>query len=204
MVVEGLYFSLKYSIRSASYDHSVIIPRPGRKCHHLTLFDTFEPKPNAQRFFRSTKRHVPLSLPISACLFLYTLLRPTPTNPLPLRLPPLRLMAMPRAGTFAQLIFLLLALYCAVDPFRHSAISNFPDFEAFAVDMPPWSEVPTQRDTQNLLQNSEIKFLNQVQGPESITFDPLGRGPYTGVADGRVVFWNGQSWEDFAYTSPNR
>jgi hypothetical protein len=113
-------------------------------------------------------------------------------------------MAMPRAGIFAQLIFLLLALYCAVDPFRHSAISDFPDFEAFAVDMPPWSEVPPQRDTQNLLQNSEIKFLNQVQGPESIAFDPLGRGPYTGVADGRVVFWNGQSWEDFAYTSPNR
>jgi hypothetical protein len=36
------------------------------------------------------------------------------------------------------------------------------------------------RDEHNLLQNSEIKFLNQVQGPESIVFDPLGRGPYTG------------------------
>ena len=70
--------------------------------------------------------------------------------------------------------------------------------------MPPWSQVPTEKDTQNLLQNSEIKFLNQVQGPESVAFDPLGRGPYAGVADGRVVFWNGQSWIDFAYTSPNR
>lgn len=111
---------------------------------------------------------------------------------------------MAQAGTVVRLLFFLLALYCAVDPFRHSAISDFPDFEAFAVDMPAWSQVPTLRDTKNLLQNSEIKFLNQVQGPESIAFDPLGRGPYTGVADGRVVFWNGQSWTDFAHTSPNR
>lgn len=116
----------------------------------------------------------------------------------------LRLTAMAQAGTVVRLLFFLLALYCAVDPFRHSAISDFPDFEAFAVDMPAWSQVPTLRDTKNLLQNSEIKFLNQVQGPESIAFDPLGRGPYTGVADGRVVFWNGQSWTDFAHTSPNR
>ncbi|KAF3323503.1 strictosidine synthase 3-like protein [Carex littledalei] len=46
--------------------------------------------------------------------------------------------------------------------------------------------------------------MNQVQGPESVAFDPLGRGPYTGVADGRVLFWDGSAWKDFAYTSPNR
>lgn len=108
------------------------------------------------------------------------------------------------AGAFTRLFFLLLALYCAIDPLRHSPIADFPDFEAYAVDMPAWSLVPTQRDTQNLLQNSEIKFLNQVQGPESVAFDPMGRGPYTGVADGRVLFWNGHFWTDFAYTSPNR
>ncbi|KAI3412463.1 Str_synth domain-containing protein [Psidium guajava] len=112
-------------------------------------------------------------------------------------------MATSPAGVFAG-IFLLVALYCGTDPFRHSALSGFPDFEAYKVDMPPWSEVPTERDSQNLLQRSEIKFLNQVQGPESIAFDPLGRGPYTGVADGRVLFWDGQAWSDFAYTSPNR
>ncbi|GMY24137.1 protein STRICTOSIDINE SYNTHASE-LIKE 3 [Fagus crenata] len=111
---------------------------------------------------------------------------------------------MSQATTLVGLFFLLLALYCGTDPFRHSAISDFPDFESYPVDMPAWSQVPTETDTQNLLQNSEIKFLNQVQGPESIVFDPLGRGPYTGLADGRVVFWNGQSWTDFAYTSPNR
>lgn len=70
--------------------------------------------------------------------------------------------------------------------------------------MPPWSEVPAAKDDRNLLQKAEIKFLNQVQGPESVAFDPLGRGPYTGVADGRILFWNGEAWSDFAYTSPNR
>ncbi|XP_058191464.1 protein STRICTOSIDINE SYNTHASE-LIKE 3-like [Rhododendron vialii] len=107
------------------------------------------------------------------------------------------------AGILAG-IFLLVALYCGTDPFNHSAISDFPDFEAYKVELPPWSEVPTEKDADNLLQKSEIKFLNQVQGPESMAFDPLGHGPYTGVADGRVLFWNGDGWTDFAYTSPNR
>ncbi|XP_022756049.1 protein STRICTOSIDINE SYNTHASE-LIKE 3-like [Durio zibethinus] len=102
------------------------------------------------------------------------------------------------------ILFLLLALYCGIDPFKHSAISEFPDFEAYKVDMPSWELVPTVRDKDNLLQKSEIKFLNQVQGPESMAFDPFGRGPYTGVADGRILFWDGEKWKDFAYTSSNR
>ncbi|KAJ7948113.1 putative Strictosidine synthase [Quillaja saponaria] len=102
------------------------------------------------------------------------------------------------------LLFFLLALYCGLDPFKHSAISDFPDFKTYKVDMPAWSQLPTERDTENLLQKSEIKFSNQIQGPESTAFDPLGRGPYVGVADGRILFWNGQSWTDFAYTSSNR
>ncbi|KAL5720713.1 hypothetical protein ACHQM5_013356 [Ranunculus cassubicifolius] len=110
-------------------------------------------------------------------------------------------MAMALSAILA-LLFLLLSLYCALDPLRHSAISQFPDFKAHPVDLPPWSDLPSLRDTQNLLQKSEIKFLNQIQGPESLVFDNLGRGPYTGVADGRILFWNGESWRDFAYTSP--
>ncbi|KAK4408386.1 protein STRICTOSIDINE SYNTHASE-LIKE 3 [Sesamum angolense] len=106
-------------------------------------------------------------------------------------------------GIFAG-ICLLLAVYCAVDPLNHSAVSEFPNFETFKVEMPAWSEIPVERDRENLLQKSEIKFLNQVQGPESVAFDPAGRGPYTGVADGRVVFWDGENWTDFAYTSANR
>jgi len=100
--------------------------------------------------------------------------------------------------------FLVFAIYCAIDPFSHSSISKFPDFKTYKIDMPPLSSLPKERDRQNLLQNSEIRFLNEVQGPESIAFDPQGRGPYTGVADGRILFWNGTRWTDFAYTSNNR
>ncbi|PIN07304.1 Strictosidine synthase [Handroanthus impetiginosus] len=101
-------------------------------------------------------------------------------------------------------ICFLLAVYCAVDPFNHSAMTGFPDFETFKVEMPAWSDIPVEKDRENLLEKSEIKFLNQVQGPESVAFDPMGRGPYTGVADGRILFWDGQNWSDFAYTSANR
>lgn len=107
------------------------------------------------------------------------------------------------AGIIAG-FFLILAIYCGTDPFKQSAIYEFPDFEALKVDMPDWSQVPAEKDEEDLLQKSEIKFLNQVQGPESMAFDPQGRGPYTGVADGRILFWNGESWVDFAYTSNNR
>ncbi|XP_009587970.1 protein STRICTOSIDINE SYNTHASE-LIKE 3 [Nicotiana tabacum] len=101
-------------------------------------------------------------------------------------------------------IFLLVALYCGLDPLKQSAISESKDFKAYKVEAPVWSEIPVEKDTKNLLQKSEIKFLNQIQGPESIAFDPKGRGPYTGIADGRIVFWDGQKWTDFAYTSANR
>ncbi|XP_010535734.1 PREDICTED: protein STRICTOSIDINE SYNTHASE-LIKE 3 [Tarenaya hassleriana] len=102
------------------------------------------------------------------------------------------------------LLFLSLALYCGIDPFKHSAISDFPDFVAHGIETPPSSDIPAERDAQNSLQRSDIMFLNQVQGPESIVFDRLGRGPYTGVADGRVLLWNGEKWVGFAYTSSNR
>ncbi|CAI8616103.1 unnamed protein product [Vicia faba] len=101
-------------------------------------------------------------------------------------------------------VFLLFALYCGLDPFNHSPVANFPDFEVKKVDMPPWSQLPNDIDHHNLLQNSTVRFLKQIQGPESIVFDNLGRGPYTGLADGRILLWNDNNWVDFAYTSPNR
>ncbi|XP_028100166.1 protein STRICTOSIDINE SYNTHASE-LIKE 2-like [Camellia sinensis] len=43
-------------------------------------------------------------------------------------------------------------------------------------------------------------------GPESFAFDPQGRGPYTGVSDGRIVKWlqNERQWIGFAVTSLHR
>ncbi|XP_072990976.1 protein STRICTOSIDINE SYNTHASE-LIKE 3 [Typha latifolia] len=107
-------------------------------------------------------------------------------------------------GVVLAALAIAAAVYCGTDPFRQSSMADFPGFETYRVELTPWSELPTERDTEDRLQGAEIRFLNQVQGPESIAFDPLGRGPYTGIADGRVLFWDGTSWSDFAYTSPNR
>ncbi|KAJ0098603.1 hypothetical protein Patl1_20898 [Pistacia atlantica] len=43
-------------------------------------------------------------------------------------------------------------------------------------------------------------------GPESIAFDPNGDGPYTGVADGRILKWQGLDigWTEFAVTTSQR
>ncbi|XP_077236648.1 protein STRICTOSIDINE SYNTHASE-LIKE 10-like [Tasmannia lanceolata] len=40
-------------------------------------------------------------------------------------------------------------------------------------------------------------------GPESLALDSMGRGPYTGVSDGRILRWEGATWADFAITSPH-
>ncbi|GAB4824585.1 cohesin loading factor Ssl3 [Ancistrocladus abbreviatus] len=104
----------------------------------------------------------------------------------------------------AAVCTMLFALYCGLDPFHHSTIHGFPHYKSYYIPVPDPSEVDTLEDPQNLLQKSEIRWLNQVLGPESVTFDPQGRGPYAGVADGRIVFWTGRVWTTFAYTSPNR
>ncbi|OMP08477.1 Six-bladed beta-propeller, TolB-like protein [Corchorus olitorius] len=43
-------------------------------------------------------------------------------------------------------------------------------------------------------------------GPESVAFDQLGDGPYTGISDGRIIKWqeNERRWINFATTSLNR
>ncbi|PKA66054.1 Strictosidine synthase 1 [Apostasia shenzhenica] len=101
-------------------------------------------------------------------------------------------------------MFVLAAVYCGTNPFKHGAMSEFPGFETYTVELAPTSAVPAAADEEDRLQRAEIRFENQVQGPESIAFDPLGRGPYTGLADGRIVFWDGERWKNFAFTSPNR
>ncbi|KAL9240007.1 hypothetical protein vseg_014272 [Gypsophila vaccaria] len=64
-------------------------------------------------------------------------------------------------------------------------------------------------------QNDYNKFSDSLQffpidddafGPESLTFDPNGDGPYAGVSDGRIIKWvpHQRRWIDFAFTSSNR
>ncbi|XP_015081110.1 protein STRICTOSIDINE SYNTHASE-LIKE 10-like isoform X2 [Solanum pennellii] len=58
--------------------------------------------------------------------------------------------------------------------------------------------------SQNVLSKSEIIQLNGAIGPESVAFDPNGEGPYIGVADGRILKFQGSYWADFAVTSSQR
>lgn len=98
-----------------------------------------------------------------------------------------------------------LAIFLALDPFRLSPIAEYPNFSASPVNVRPLNGLKFPRDNENKLQASEIKFLNQVIGPESLAFDSQGRGPYTGIADGRVMRWDGPElgWTEFATMYPN-
>ena len=65
---------------------------------------------------------------------------------------------------------------------------------------------PSIPGSKDLLSKSEVIHLKGAVGPESVAFDPNGEGPYTGVADGRILKWSGDSdgWVDFAVTSSQR
>lgn len=45
-----------------------------------------------------------------------------------------------------------------------------------------------------------------ITGPESLAFDSIGGGPYTGVSDGRILKYVGPNdgFVEFASTSPDR
>ncbi|KAK9726015.1 hypothetical protein RND81_05G184800 [Saponaria officinalis] len=56
--------------------------------------------------------------------------------------------------------------------------------------------------------SDSLEFLPIVDafGPESLTFDPNGGGPYAGVSDGRIIKWvpHQRRWINFAFISSNR
>lgn len=63
--------------------------------------------------------------------------------------------------------------------------------------------VPGSKDN---LHSSRILHVTGAVGPESLVFDVNGGGPYTGVADGRILKWEGEErgWTEFAVTTSNR
>lgn len=101
---------------------------------------------------------------------------------------------------FVVVCIAALAILLALDPFRLSPISDYPNFTALPVPVRPLFAPPFPRDHLNKLHSSHITFLHHVIGPESIAFDSRGRGPYTGTADGRIMLWNGPQigWTEFA------
>lgn len=58
----------------------------------------------------------------------------------------------------------------------------------------------------DVLHTAQLIQVPGALGPESLAFDPNGGGPYTGVADGRILKWdqNDRRWTDFAVTSSQR
>eukprot|EP00249_Psilotum_nudum_P011005 c22907_g1_i1 orf=153-1334(+) len=95
------------------------------------------------------------------------------------------------ASTWAIGLIAVLAAVVALDPFRLSPIADLPHFTAKPVRLSSLGDTNFPRDNDNKLQRSEIRYVNEIMGPESLSFDPQGRGPYTGVADGRIMRWDG-------------
>ncbi|KAG0627086.1 hypothetical protein M758_2G172600 [Ceratodon purpureus] len=61
-------------------------------------------------------------------------------------------------------------------------------------------------DPHNKLVHAHSISLQNATGPESLAFDGSGGGPYTGVADGRILRWDGNqgNWLTFGVTSSVR
>ncbi|OMP08476.1 Six-bladed beta-propeller, TolB-like protein [Corchorus olitorius] len=72
---------------------------------------------------------------------------------------------------------------------------------SFSVLTPP--PIP---GSDHLLHKATTLHVDSAFGPESLAFDPNGDGPYTGVADGRILKWQADAlrWTHFAFTSSNR
>ncbi|MED6144665.1 Protein STRICTOSIDINE SYNTHASE-LIKE 13 [Stylosanthes scabra] len=97
--------------------------------------------------------------------------------------------------------------FVVMDPFHLGPLGNH-DFRPVKHDIAPYHQVMKAWPRDNMSRlglYGKSEFKNQVYGPESLEFDNLGRGPYTGLADGRVVRWMGEKlgWETFAVVTSN-
>jgi hypothetical protein len=109
--------------------------------------------------------------------------------------------------SFGFLLIAAAAWYVATDPFQHSVGNGVKHFEPQYIAAPTYDILQNfSRDTESKLQKAELKWRGEFWGPESVTFDARGRGPYTGISDGRVMRYDGPElgWSTFAYTSRNR
>ncbi|KAF3457734.1 hypothetical protein FNV43_RR02392 [Rhamnella rubrinervis] len=105
------------------------------------------------------------------------------------------------------LFLLVLAMgFVIMDPFQMGPLGGH-EFRPVKHSVAPYKQVIENwpRDNQSRLGLGKLEFEDQVFGPESLEFDPLGRGPYTGLADGRIVRWMGNDvgWETFALVTTN-
>ncbi|CAN6580438.1 unnamed protein product [Malus baccata var. baccata] len=105
------------------------------------------------------------------------------------------------------LLLLVLVLgFVMMDPLQMGPLGNH-EFKPVKHSIAPYKQVMERwpRDNESRLGLGKLEFEDQVFGPESLEFDALGRGPYTGLADGRIVRWMGKDlgWETFALVTTN-
>ena len=81
------------------------------------------------------------------------------------------------------------------------------EFRPVKHDIVPYRHVMEDwpRDNRSRLRDGKLEFVDEVFGHEYLEFDIFGRGPYTGLADGRIVRWMGDTvgWETFALVTAN-
>ncbi|CAM8972475.1 unnamed protein product [Rhodiola kirilowii] len=103
-------------------------------------------------------------------------------------------------------IIALSLVFVITDPFSMGPVGGH-EFKPVKHTIAPYKQVMESwpRDNMSRLGDGKLEFTDQVFGPESLEFDNLGRGPYTGMADGRIVRWMGDDigWETFATVSPD-
>ncbi|GER32735.1 calcium-dependent phosphotriesterase superfamily protein [Striga asiatica] len=86
------------------------------------------------------------------------------------------------------LVFVLAMSFIVMDPFKWGPLGG-RDFRPVRNDIAPYDEVMGgwPWDNRSRLGFGNLEFKDDIFGPESLEFDRLGRGPYAGLADGRVV-----------------
>ncbi|CAB4263428.1 unnamed protein product [Prunus armeniaca] len=100
------------------------------------------------------------------------------------------------------LLLLVLVLgFVVMDPLQMGPLGD-REYRPVKHNIAPYKQVMERwpRDNESRLGFGKLEFEDQVFGPESLEFDALGGGPYTGLADGRIVRWMGSDlgWETFA------
>eukprot|EP00252_Welwitschia_mirabilis_P021752 TRINITY_DN5674_c1_g1_i3.p1 TRINITY_DN5674_c1_g1~~TRINITY_DN5674_c1_g1_i3.p1 ORF type:complete len:397 (-),score=32.56 TRINITY_DN5674_c1_g1_i3:158-1348(-) len=99
-----------------------------------------------------------------------------------------------------------ISLWIGADPLRLSPCSKFPNLQIKQVQLHDSSKTLSLDPASKLKSSQVFATLKGGVGPESLAFDSLGRGPYTGISDGRIIRWESSDvgWIDFAATAPNR
>jgi hypothetical protein len=93
----------------------------------------------------------------------------------------------------AALLVAALAPFCGMDPLRTGSMLDFPGFESHLVDLPDPAEMPTHADEWERLRGAEVRFHGEVQGPESVAFDPQGRTRASSMAESSSGTASGES-----------